>query len=152
MSALYETDFYSWCLEQSEALRLGNTRSLDLRNLAEEIGSMGISQENQLVNRLTVLMCHLLKKKHQPDRCGKSWENTITEQGLRVKRLLKKNPGLKSQYQESIAEAYEYARLQANTETGLPEKTFSQKIPSDLLKHVESLKDAMLEAKRKKEP
>ncbi len=77
---LYETDFYSWTVEQSKRLRLGKFDGLDLDNLAEEIESLGKQQRDELENRLGVLIGHLLKWDSQPELRGKSWRLIIKEQ------------------------------------------------------------------------
>ena len=60
MSATYDTDFYAWANEQAALLRSGNLSAADIENIAEEIESMGKSEKRELVNRLTVLLLHLL--------------------------------------------------------------------------------------------
>ena len=53
---LYETDFYRWTVEQSQLLAIGKFNDLDLENLAEEIASLGKQQQQELRNRLGVLL------------------------------------------------------------------------------------------------
>lgn len=43
---------------------------------------MGRSEKRELESRLTVLLVHLLKWRHQPIRGGGSWQLTIDEQRL----------------------------------------------------------------------
>ena len=57
---LYETDFYAWTQEQASLLRQQQWSQLDLGNLIEEIESLGKQQRQELRNRLTVLIGHLL--------------------------------------------------------------------------------------------
>ena len=61
MNKLYDQDGYGWAAEQAALLRAGKLSALDIDNLAEEIDSMGKSIKNELVNRLVVLLQHLLK-------------------------------------------------------------------------------------------
>jgi hypothetical protein len=128
----YETDFYAWAMHNSKLLRERRFSEIDIENIAEEIESMGTSEKSELINRLTVLMSHLLKWEFQRERRGHSWLYTIKEQRLRIKRRLKKNPSLKSSLNESLNEAYEYALLQAVSDTGLSERTFPEECPYSL--------------------
>jgi hypothetical protein len=128
----YETDFYAWLQGQAAILREWRPPQLDWENLAEEIESMGRRERNQLVNRLRVLLAHLLKWHYQPERRGPSWESTIAEQRVRVRRLLAQNPSLKPFLPEGFTEAYELGRLLASAETNLPASVFPTEPPFDL--------------------
>ena len=78
MSAnLYERDFYAWANEQAGLLRAGKLSEADLEHIAEEIESMGKSEKRELVNRLSVLLMHLLKWQFQATGRGTSWRLTI---------------------------------------------------------------------------
>lgn len=129
MSSLYERDFYAWTCEQAELLRAGKLEQADIDHIAEEIESMGRSEKRELVNRLAVLMLHLLKWQHQPNRQGNSWRLTIREQRLRLAAHLDDNPSLKSQLGKAIRDAYRLARIEAERETGLPGSTFPETCP-----------------------
>ena len=123
-SDLYDSDFYSWSLEQSRLLRSGRLTEADVQNIAEEIESMGRSEKRELVNRLDVLLRHLLKWRFQPAFRGNSWRLTILEQRDRLAEHLKDNPGLKQVLPEAFATAWRFALLGAQRETGLPENAF----------------------------
>ena len=60
-SPLYETDFMDWLTQQKLALASRDITALDWENLAEELDSIGISEKNELKNRLIILLTHLLK-------------------------------------------------------------------------------------------
>jgi Domain of unknown function DUF29 len=62
---LYEVDFHAWTREQAQLLRARQWERLDLENLAEEIESLGRQQRQELRNRLSVLLAHLLKWHYQ---------------------------------------------------------------------------------------
>jgi hypothetical protein len=66
---------YSWSMEQARHLRAGRWHALDRENLSEEIESLGREQFNKLESALPVLMLHMLKWDHQPDRCGRDATN-----------------------------------------------------------------------------
>jgi len=76
-SQLYDRDFYAWTHEQAGLLRSGQLARADIENIAEEIESMGRSEKRELVNRLTVLLLHLLKWQFQPGLRGNSWRGSI---------------------------------------------------------------------------
>ncbi|WP_298369052.1 DUF29 domain-containing protein [Azospirillum sp.] len=122
--ALYETDFYAWANQQAALLRTGKLTQADIEHIAEEIESMGKAEKRELVSRLTVLLLHLLKWRHQPERRGKSWSASIRVQRRDLTRHLADNPSLKAKLDESIADAYGDAVIQAGAETDLPEDVF----------------------------
>jgi ribosomal protein L29 len=101
-SSLYEQDFYTWSKEQSKALTNHQVDSLDWEYLAEELADLGNRHYDQLNSRLAVLIGHLLKWKYQPKRQSHSWKATIREQRRKIARLLQRNSGLKSCWQEAL--------------------------------------------------
>jgi hypothetical protein len=127
--SLYDRDFYAWTHEQAALLRAGQVSAADIEHIAEEIESMGRSEQQQLENRLVLLMFHLLKWRFQPGRRGSSWQATIRVQRITLARLIKKNPSLKAVLAETSVDAYEIARIQAASETELPEATFPLECP-----------------------
>jgi len=124
--SLYDQDFYTWTEEQAKALAHRQIERLDWENLAEELSDLGNRHYDQLGSRLAVLIGHLLKWKYQPERQGSSWRATIREQRRKIDRLLQKNPGLKSRWQEAWKEAWLDGRDLAIRETGLDESTFPE--------------------------
>lgn len=129
LTGLYEQDWYAWTLKNAELLRQGHLEEVDLEHLAEELESMGRSERQELVNRLTVLLAHLLKWRYQPERRGKSWRATIKEQRLRLHQHLAENPSLQSRLEESQTTAYQYAVLRVTQETPLEETALPTKCP-----------------------
>jgi hypothetical protein len=125
----YDRDFYAWATEQAALLRAGRLAEADLENIAEEIESMGRSEKRELVNRLTVLLTHLLKWQTQPVLRGNSWRLTILEQRGQLAEHLKDNPSLKSTLPEIFATAYRFALLGAQRETGLSEEALPRVCP-----------------------
>lgn len=134
----YEDDVYTWSLEQAAALRRAAARrvslpeALDFPNIAEEIESLGASQLRELYSRYDVLLTHLLKWQHRPERRTPSWRSTIRTQRTELARLLKLSPGLKSERAAALAESYAAARENAADETGLPLTTFPERCPYTL--------------------
>lgn len=117
-------DFYGWTQETAEKLRQGKFSEVDMADLIEEIEDMGKSERRALESRLTVLLIHLLKWKHQPNYRSRSWQLTIKGQRVSIRRLIRSNPSLKAQRLEILAESYESAAIDAARETGLEENTF----------------------------
>jgi hypothetical protein len=128
-NTLYNEDFYAWANEQARLLRVGNLSAADIEHIAEEIESMGRSEKRELVNRLAVLLTHLLKWQFQPERRGNSWRNIIEGQRIRLSSHMRDNPSLKSALNDAITEAFRLARLDAETETGIDKCTFPAECP-----------------------
>ncbi len=129
MSNVYDNDFYAWAMEQAALLRARRFDAADVDNIAEEIESMGRGEKRELVNRLAVLLLHLLKWRFQPGYRSPSWSATIREQRIRLRNQLKDNPSLKARLDEALAEAYELAVIGAARETGLPDGAFPASAP-----------------------
>ena len=125
----YNHDFYSWTKEQAALLKAGRFSEIDLDNLIEEIETMGRSEKRALESRLSVLLLYLLKWHYQSERRGNSWKFTIDEQRLRFQKVLKQNPGLKTEMADILTDAYEYAALKASHETGLRPAIFPKTCP-----------------------
>lgn len=127
--SLHDQDFYAWTRRQSSLLKHGQFAELDLMHLIDEVEDMGSNVHRQLTSRLEVLLMHLLKWQFQPAPQGKSWMLTIAEQRRRIAKLLRKNPSLKAQLEETMADAYEDARHSAMLETGLELSRFPESCP-----------------------
>ncbi len=129
MRSTYDTDFFAWANEQAALLRAGKLTEADIEHIAEEIESMGRTEKRELVNRLIVLLGHLLKWKFQPKQRGRSWLLTIKEQRNAVADHLADNPSLKSKTDEAMHTAYRSAILSAAKETAIDEDGFPTKCP-----------------------
>jgi hypothetical protein len=121
---LYETDFYAWTQEQASLLSNQQWTQIDLEHLIEEIESLGKQQRQELRNRLSVLVSHLLKWEHQPQLRSSSWLATIRIQRLDISDLLTDNPSLKPYLEEALQNAYLKSVALAVGETNLPDHTF----------------------------
>jgi hypothetical protein len=129
LADLYEADFYAWTQEQAALLRDHQWSHLDLPNLIEEIESLGKQQRQELRNRLTVLIGHLLKWEFQSQKRSNSWLATIKIQRLETIELLEENPSLKSYLEEGLSRGYLRGVQLAIKETNLPEATFPAECP-----------------------
>jgi Domain of unknown function DUF29 len=94
-NALYDQDFFAWANQQARLLRAGTLSEADIGHIGEEIESMGRAEKRELVNRLIVLLQHLLKWQFLPSRRGSSWEATIPVQRHALERHLDDNSSLK---------------------------------------------------------
>ena len=117
--ALYDRDFYAWTQEQAALLKSGQWDQLDIPNLVEEIEALGRQERRELVNRLGILVGHLLKWQFQPQQRSKSWTATIIEQRQEIQELIADNPSLKSYLVEAIEKAYQKGILLVAKETPL---------------------------------
>ena len=120
----YESDFYSWSLDQARLLREGQWGQLDRENIAEEIESLGREQFNKLESAFRVLLMHILNWDHQAKRRSRSWVISIKDQRLAINHILADNPGLQPRIPEALERAYSRARLAAAKETKLDEAVF----------------------------
>lgn len=125
----YDHDFYTWSMEQAQLVRDGQWSAVDRENVAEEIESLGREQFNKLESAFRVLMLHILKWDHQPERRSRGWMLSIKEQRLQLEDIVNDNPGLKPRIDEAIGRAYRKARVNAAQETGLDEAVFPDRCP-----------------------
>jgi Domain of unknown function DUF29 len=137
-TSLYETDFYAWTQEQARFLRDRQWNQIDLHNLIDEVESLGKQQRQELRNRLSVLLGHLLKWEYQPQGRSRSWLSTIRVQRRDALRLLQENPSLKPVLADALLEAYEDGKDLAMGETDLPQQTFPLACPYRLSEVLDS--------------
>lgn len=126
---LYDRDFYAWANEQAALLRAGKLDTADIAHIAEEIESMGRTEKREMINRLVVLLLHLLKWRYQPALRGNSWRLSIEEQRYRIADHLDDNPSLKSALDTAITNAYRLALIEAERETGVSRRNFPADCP-----------------------
>jgi hypothetical protein len=127
--SLHELDFYAWTLQQVDLIKSGNLVDVDFEHVLQEIESMGASERRELINRLAILLAHLLKWHYQPSFRGRSWQLTIKEQRRQLQRHLMDNPSLHARLDEFIADSYIDSVLLAAKETGLDESAFPVHCP-----------------------
>lgn len=125
----YEQDFVAWLEDQAVRARRGETESLDLDNIAEELEGMARSDRREIRNRLTVLLVHLLKHEFQPRRRSRGWRATIAEQRQRIAAVIEDSPSLEPLPAMIMDRCYADARSQAALETGLPSTAFPERCP-----------------------
>jgi hypothetical protein len=115
--SLYNRDILLWVEDTITKLKSHDFEHLDIDNLIEEVESLGISQKKELLNRLVVLIEHLLKRLYVDlpnDYNG--WERTIREQRKRLQVLLIKVPSLARLWDEDFKDAWKIALLTVREE------------------------------------
>lgn len=125
----YDHDYYAWLMENAELLREGRLDQLDRAHLAEELEDMGKSERRAIESYLKVLIVHLLKWQHQPERRGTSWELSIANARDAIQRRLSDSPSLRVQLPDLVEMRYANARRHAALETGLPLTRFAAVCP-----------------------
>jgi hypothetical protein len=135
VSGEYEIDVTRWALEQARKAREEGAQALDLDHVAEEIESLGRSNERERDSHLETLVLHLLKAEFQPERFTRSWAGTIQRCRSDVERIVAQSPSLnplesaKVDPAALLAKVYRGARRGAVAETGLPATAFPETCP-----------------------
>lgn len=132
---LYEKDLSAWVNQQIEILKSGRLEKIDVKNLIEELESVGVTERRTMESYFEVLICHMLKWKYQPTHRSKSWINSINNSISGINKILKYNPSLKNFMQKAFDEAWESGRKQALKET----KLNSHEIPNKKVWTVETI-------------
>ena len=127
----YDDDAYAWAFEQAALLRAGRWCELDIEHLADEIESVGKSERRELEIALRLVLMHLLKWDHQPEKRSRSWTVTIANQRDHAARTLAENRSLKPKLGDIIADVYRLARREASGETDLDLSVFPEACPYD---------------------
>lgn len=117
----YDKDLNAWAREQARLLRAGRFEMLDIEHIAREIEDVGKREQRELASSLAVLLAHLLKWQHQPERRGASGEKTIKAQRKEIAYALDESPSLAPKLQEPrwLDMVWARAVAQAVGETGL---------------------------------
>jgi hypothetical protein len=127
--ARYDDDFFAWTQATARLLREGRSSEVDMNAVAEEIESLGRSDRREVLNRLAVLIMHLLKWEMQPERRSGSWSASITEQRSRLKLILDDSPSLRACAGNFIVDAYPRAVRKAVYQMRLLRNPFSLQCP-----------------------
>ena len=109
----YADDIYTWVQEQVALLRAGRVDALDLDNIAEELSDVGSSEYYRFQSAVEIILLHMLKWDHQPERRSRSWALSIAEHRERAQIQLWKSPGLKASLEEIRCDGFRLGRLGA---------------------------------------
>ncbi len=123
LEILYDADFVEWTEEMARRIEGKRTDEFDWDHLAEEIRDLGISQKHAVASHLDNLLLHLVKWEIQPNRRGRSWEESISNARRKISRLVEDTPSLKRHLEQSFDDSYVRAARWAMEETHLPETT-----------------------------
>jgi hypothetical protein len=126
---LYEADEHAWIETQIAALAQGEDRRLDRPHLIEYLSEMTIRDRRELQSRLTVLLHHLLKVRHQPERLTRSLVSTILEQQREIRTIIDGIPSLGRQAETIAAIAYPDAVRAAARDTRIAASAFPAASP-----------------------
>jgi hypothetical protein len=118
LSVLYEQDETAWLEAMSALAASGRHAEMDYVHLSEYLADMAKRDRREVFSRLVVLLCHLLKWEHQPERRPGSWRGPIREQRRELRQLLASGT-LRKHAETVLADAYTEARRQAADETEL---------------------------------
>src|SRR5260370_28752957 len=131
LDVLYEQDETAWLEAMAELIRRGGLEEIDYPHLAEYLADMARRDRREVESRLTVLIAHVLKWAHQPDRRSGSWRGTIVEQRQELEGLVSRGV-LRNHADAMLTDVYHRAVERAAAEMGLPAETFPAACPYTL--------------------
>jgi hypothetical protein len=106
LSELYHTDETAWLEQMAAFAAVGETAALDLGHLSEYLSDMAKRDRREVLHRLVVLLVHLLKWEHQPEKRARSWGLTIQEQREELQELLESGT-LRNHAEQELGRAYQ---------------------------------------------
>jgi hypothetical protein len=129
--ANYEQDFLTWTQQQADYLKKGCWLELDVKNLIEELESLGRSEQKEISSYFQVLVMHLLKCEYQPEKRTSSWNHTLSNCRDKIQDCLEDTPSLQRFLQDSewIDKFYRRSRRDAAKETQISLEIFPAKCP-----------------------
>ncbi len=125
----YEADYAAWLEHQVGLLKAGRWSEVDKDNLLDEVESLGRSAFRSFVSAIEIVIAHMLKWDHQPERRSRSWQGSILEHRRRIEDELEDSPSYSARIEEAIAKAYRTAAPRAVRESSLPLETFPTACP-----------------------
>jgi len=131
LSLLYERDETAWLEAMAALAASGQYTEMDFQHLSEYLADMAKRDRREVFSRLVVLLTHLLKGEHQPERRSGSWRGTMREQRRELRQLLESGV-LRRHAEAVVADTYAEARRQAADETELPLGVFPVENPWSL--------------------
>lgn len=114
---LYEQDFNLWLEDTLAKLTKREVDNLDWENLIEEIAALARSEKREVMQRLEILLSHLLKRIYIDSVYdNRGWELTIKEQRRQLQIQLQQSPSLKRYFSEVFDDCWQYALSQVRQE------------------------------------
>ena len=108
-ASLYERDEYAWLEQQAALLRAGRLDEIDHKSLAEYLSDMAASDRDAVESHLRVLLLHMLKVRHQPQKISGSWISSILGQQADAAKKISRSPGMRPHIPALYAGAGRYA-------------------------------------------
>jgi hypothetical protein len=115
--SLYEQDFALWSEKMADLIAAKRFEDLDIDNLVEEIRDLSKRERDRLLSSVRLILHHLLKWDHQPEKRSRSWQIIIERERKNLDLYLEDSPSLKRYFcQEWVNKMYPTARLDAMKE------------------------------------
>lgn len=131
LSELYESDETAWLDAMAEIARDGRLDDLDVPHLAEFLSDTAHRDRREVESRLAVLLTHILKWVHQPEKRTRSWRASIIVQQQELEGDIGHGV-LRKHATAVLSKVYRKAIARAAAETGLPEAAFPEECAWDL--------------------
>ena len=131
LSTLYDQDETAWLEAMAELVRQHRLDELDLPHLSEYLTDMARRDRREVKSRLTVLIAHILKRVHQPERRSGGWRATVEAQRQELVGLLESKT-LRHHAEAVLPSAYADGVRQAAAETERPVSAFPAECPYTL--------------------
>lgn len=129
----YEQDFALWIEETVTNLKNKDFKALDLKNLIEEVESLGKNDQRSLKSFIRQILVHRFKIKYVADRNNIGhWNEEIANFQAEIETLLEDSPSLKTKLQEYLEDQYPKAIRQ-----------FNKKYPQYRVEHKFNIEDVL---------
>jgi hypothetical protein len=125
----YEADYAAWLQHQVGLLKADRWDEIDKDNLIDEVESLGRSDFRSFVSAFEIVIAHMLKWDHQPERRSNSWIGSIMEHRARIRQELEDSPSYSARVEEVLRRAWRPARARASVESDLPLKGLPAELP-----------------------
>lgn len=102
----YEADLYGWVEDQVALLKANEVGSIDASHITRELDDLGRGEFDKLVSAIRVVLHHLLKWDHQPERRSRSWVISVRTHRRRIRRELRDSASLRPKVEQAIGDAY----------------------------------------------
>lgn len=129
--SFYDKDFYKWSNEQVKLLKKGDYTRLDIKNIIEEIESLGKRDKRALKSEIRRLLHHLLKLNYASEYKGNSnsWDSSILTAREHIWDLLDDSPSLKKELPKIISDVYNDSLELAVADCAYNEELFPKSCP-----------------------
>ena len=111
--SLYDRDYYTWAMQQADALKRRDFDAVDWENVTEEIEALARGEESSLRSQYARVMEHLLKLQYRESRETQpvaGWEKSVMNGRREIQDVLEDNPGLKGHRDDLFDQAWPRAR------------------------------------------